>query len=59
MHSVRWLRRLKILGLLCGGGLVFQATSCSLDPDLILQAATQFFVEFATFVTDSALVNLR
>lgn len=40
----------------CGGVLLQQG--CAIDPDLILQAAVQFFTEAAIFFTDNALVSL-
>lgn len=55
-HRRRWL---KMIGLACCGGLVFQAAGCGVDPDLLFQAGIQFFTEVAIWATDNALVNLR
>lgn len=50
-----WRRALLVVA---GGGLLAQQ-GCVIDPDLILNAATQFFTELAIFVTDNALTSLR
>lgn len=52
----RWMRT---LCLACGGGALLQIPACSIDPDLFLQAATQFMAELAIFATENALINLR
>lgn len=44
--------------LLAAGAAVFQS-GCAIDPDLLLQAGTQIFTEFAIFFTDNAVVALR
>ena len=55
-HRCRWL---KMIGLVCCGGLALQAGGCVVDPDLLLQAGIQFATEVAIWATDNALVNLR
>ncbi len=52
----RWMRP---LGLAFGGGILLQTGGCNVDPDLLLQAFTQFFTEFAIFVTENAVIGLR
>lgn len=52
----RWMRT---LCLACGGGTLLQLQACNVDPDLLLQAATQFMAELAIFATENALINLR
>lgn len=57
--SQRRMYWLKAIGIACCGGVMLQATGCTIDPDLILQAGIQFLTELAIFATDNALVNLR
>ncbi len=52
----RWARR---LGLAIFGGVLLQTAGCNVDPDLLLQAAIQFFTEFAIFATENAVIGLR
>jgi hypothetical protein len=47
------------LGLAFGGGILLQTAGCNVDPDLLLQAAIQFFTEFAIFATENAAIGLR
>jgi hypothetical protein len=51
-----FLKRVALL--LAAGAAVFQS-GCGIDPDLLLQAGTQIFTEFAIFFTDNAVVALR
>jgi hypothetical protein len=50
----KWMRTLLAAA---GGGVLLQTTGCLVDPDLILQAAVQFFTEAAIFFTDAAFVS--
>lgn len=50
---------MRSLGLVFGGGILLQTGGCNIDPDLLLQAFTQFFTEFAIFVTENAVIALR
>ena len=51
----KWMRPALVIAV---GGLFFQQ-GCVIDQDILLQAFTQIFTEFAIFVTDNALVALR
>ncbi|MCH8806784.1 MAG: hypothetical protein IH986_11945 [Planctomycetes bacterium] len=51
----KWMRPALVTA---SGGLLFQQ-GCAIDLDILLQAFTQIFTEFAIFVTDNALVALR
>ncbi|MBI5864688.1 MAG: hypothetical protein HZB38_09295 [Planctomycetes bacterium] len=56
MSRKKWYRRVGLFGT--AGAVLLQA-GCALDPDLLLQAATQLFTEFAIFFTDAAVVAMR
>ena len=53
--SRKWKRALCAAAM----GSLLIVSGCSVDPDLLLQAATQFFTEAAIFVTENALIALR
>jgi hypothetical protein len=57
MHANVRSRWANLIALSAAASL-FQ-TGCTVDPDLILQAAVQFLTETAIFLTDSAVVSLR